>query len=135
MYLLGQLFAVPLFLVFYITLEKTNKSAAILVLASGFIGLISLIPSRPIFELIQLSDQYKLATTDLQRIEIKSAFKATLSLFKGTAYNIHYILGTISLIISSILMIKCSLYSKATAYIGLVTNILVFTYYIPRIGG
>jgi hypothetical protein len=134
LFLCGKVLVIPLFLSMYLTLKKTNESLAIISLILGFISIITLIQSRPIFELLNLVDQYKLATTDIEKTEIVSAFKALLALFNGTASNISYLCGNCSLLIYSIMMIKSNIYSKSTAYVGLVANTLAFTYYIPQIG-
>lgn len=134
LYLVGSFFAIPIFLTLYITLRRASESFSALALALGFVGLVSLIPARPIFEMLSLSDQYAAATTETQRSELLAAGKATLALFHGTAFNVHYILGSASLPISSAVMLRSHTFNKATAYVGLITNVLVFTYYVPTIG-
>jgi len=62
------------------------------------------------------------------------AGEAMLTHFHGMAYHAHYILGSASLLISSILMLRSSTFSRATAYVGIVTNIIVFGLYVPEIG-
>jgi uncharacterized membrane protein YczE len=57
-----------------------------------------------------------------------------LSHFHGIAYHAHYILGSVSLLISSFLMLRSDTFRKATAYVGIVTNIVVFGLYVPEIG-
>jgi hypothetical protein len=57
-----------------------------------------------------------------------------LAQFHGVAYHAHYILGSASLLISSFLMLRSDTFSKATAYVGIVTNIVVFGLYVPGIG-
>jgi hypothetical protein len=134
LYLAGNFTAIPIFLTLYITLRRASESFSALALALGFVGLISLIPARPIFEMLSLSDQYAAATTETQRSELLAAGMATLALFHGTAFNVHYILGSASLLISSAIMLRSHTFNKATAYVGLVTNVLVFAYYVPTIG-
>ncbi|MGD8455028.1 MAG: DUF4386 family protein [Anaerolineales bacterium] len=133
-YLLGSFLSIPIFLTFYVTLKQTNESYSLLALTLGLIGLVTLFSSRPILEIVSLSDQYALVTTEIQKTELQAAGTALMTLFRGTAFNIHYVLGTTSLLISSFLMMKSEIYSKSTAYIGIITNILVFTYYVPTVG-
>jgi hypothetical protein len=57
-----------------------------------------------------------------------------LTHFHGMAYHAHYILGSASLLISSTLMLRSNTFSKATAYVGIVTNIVVFGLYVPVVG-
>jgi hypothetical protein len=55
-------------------------------------------------------------------------------MFAGTAYNVHYVLGSASLLISSFLMLRSSIFGRGTAYVGIVTNLVVFGLYVPIIG-
>jgi hypothetical protein len=134
MYLLSNAFVIPFFLVLYVTLKEVNESWALMALAMGLIGLICLVPSRPIPEMFALSDQYAATTTDAQRAIYQAAGEAILALFYGMAYHVHYILGSASLLISSFLMLRSEPFSKATAYVGVVTNVVVFGLYVPEVG-
>jgi hypothetical protein len=134
LYLLSNFFAIPLFLVLYVTLKRVSESFSAIALALGFVGLLSLVLSRPILEMFAISDQYAAATTDAQRAIYLAAGEAVLALFHGTAFNVHYLLGSASLLISSFLMLRSDIFGKRTAYVGIVTNIVVFGLYVPKIG-
>jgi hypothetical protein len=134
LYLLSNFFAIPLFLVLYVTLKRVSESFSAIALALGFVGLLSLVPSRPILEMFAISNQYAAATTDAQRAIYLAAGEAVLALFHGTAFNVHYLLGSASLLISSFLMLRSDIFGKRTAYVGIVTNIVVFGLYVPKIG-
>lgn len=134
MYVLGNAFALTLFPALYLALKGQNKSWALIALVLGLVALIALIPARPIVEMLQLSARYAAATSDAQRTIYQAAGEATLALFTGTAYYVHYILGTISLLISSILMLRSPFFSKAAAYVGIVSNVSAFGLLIPGIG-
>jgi hypothetical protein len=134
MYLLGNVFAIPFFLVLYVTLKEVNESWALIALTLGLLGLVCLVPARPIPEMFALSDQYAAATTDAERAIYQATGEAILALFHGMAYHVHYILGSASLLISSFLMLRSDTFSKATAYVGVVTNVVVFGLYVPEVG-
>ena len=84
--------------------------------------------------MLALSDLYAAATTDAQRAIYLAAAESTLALFHGTAFNAHYILGSTSLLISSFLMLRSEVFGKRTAYVGILTNVVVFGLYVPTIG-
>lgn len=134
LYLAGAFLSIPIFLTFYVTLKQTSESFSLLAVVLGFIGIVALFSARPIVEMVILSDKYAAATTEIQRAELQSAGTAMMAHFRGTTFNIHYVLGTISLLITSLIMMRSKYYNKATAYVGIVTNVLVFTYYLPTIG-
>jgi hypothetical protein len=133
-YLLGNVFAVPFFLVLYVTLREVDEGWALVALTLGLIGLVCLVPARPIPEMFFLSDRYAAATTDAERATYLVAGEAMLAHFHGMAYHAHYILGSASLLLSSFLMLRSDTFSKATAYVGIVTNIVVFGLYVPVVG-
>jgi len=134
MYLLANAFAIPFFLVLYVTLKEVDESWALIALILGLLGLVCLVPARPIPEMFALSDQYAAATTDAERAIYQAAGEAILALFHGMAYHVHYILGSASLLISSFLMLRSDTFGRATAYVGIVTNVVVFGLYVPEVG-
>ena len=133
-YLLSNVFAVPFFLVLYVTLKEVDGGWALLALTMGLMGLVCLVPSRPIPEMFVLSDQYAAATTDAERAIYLAAGESMLAHFHGVACHAHYVLGSASLLISSFLMLRSDTFSKATAYVGVATNIVVFGLYVPEVG-
>jgi hypothetical protein len=133
-YLVSNVFAIPFFLVLYVTLKEVDEGWALLALAIGLIGLVCLVPARPIPEMFALSDQYAAATTEAERAGYLVAGEAMLTHFHGMAYHAHYILGSASLLISSFLMLRSQTFSRTTAYVGIVTNIIVFGLYVPAVG-
>jgi hypothetical protein len=134
MYLFSNIFAIPFFLVLYVTLKEVDEGWALVALTMGFLGLVCLVPSRPIPEMFALSDQYAAATTEAERAIYQATGQAMLAHFHGIAYHAHYVLGSVSLLISSFLMLRSDTFRKATAYVGIVTNIVVFGLYVPEIG-
>jgi hypothetical protein len=133
-YLLSNVFAIPFFLVLYVTLKEVDEGWALIALSLGLLGLVCLVPARPIPELFALSDRYAVATTDAERAIYLAAGETMLTHFHGMAYHAHYILGSASLLISSVLMLRSDTFSKATAYVGIVTNLVVFGLYAPQVG-
>ena len=132
--LVGNLFSITLFLALYVSLKHVNESYALIALALGLIGVVLLIPARPIFELYSLSEAYATAATQAARSQYLAAGDALLALFDGTGWFMNTLLGALSLSISSILMLRSNIYSKSTAYVGIITNVAVCGFFIPGIG-
>jgi hypothetical protein len=131
---IGNLFSVFLFLALYVSLKPVSPSYALVALAVGLIGLILLIPARPIFEMLALSRQYAAATTDAARSQTLAAGDALLVLFDGTNWIMNTLLGALSLLTSSLLMLRSKTYTRATAYAGIFTNAVVCGFFIPTLG-
>ena len=100
----------------------------------GLLGLACLVPARPIPEMLAISDQYAAAATEVERTAYLATGESMLTHFHGMAYHAHYVLGSASLLISSFLMLRSNTFSKSTAYVGIVTNIVVFGLYVPKVG-
>jgi hypothetical protein len=133
-YLFSNVFAVPFFLVLYVTLKEVDDGWALLAVTLGLVGLVCLVPARPIPEMFAVSDRWAAAATEAERAIYQANGEAMLTHFHGMAYHAHYILGSASLLISSILMLRSATFKKATAYVGIVTNIVVFGLYVPEVG-
>ena len=133
-YLFGNLFVLPVFLVLYATLREVDEGWALVALVLGLMGLLCLPLARPIPEMFAISEKYAAATTEVERAVYQATGEAMLSHFHGMAYHAHYVLGSLSLLISSILMLRSNMYSKSLAWVGVVTNVVVFGLYVPVVG-
>lgn len=130
----GNLLSIFIFLALYVSLKPVSESYALAALAVGLVGLVLLIPARPIIELVALSGSYATATTEAARSQILASAGALLALFDGTGWFMNTLLGALSLLTSSVLMLRSQTYSKPTAYAGIVTNALVCGFFIPVLG-
>ncbi|MDD3107567.1 MAG: hypothetical protein PHP65_07200, partial [Bacilli bacterium] len=76
-------------------------------------------------EMLYLSQRY-FRTSDLS---VQASYLITaeeyLDLWKGTAFNIYYILSAISLLLFSFIMMKNTFYSKATSISGFISGVLM----------
>jgi len=131
-YLLTNILMIPMYLALFFALYKTNKSLMIIAIIIGFIGISALFASNTSFEFLSLSKQYNAATSDAEKSIFLSAGQAMLSTYKGTAFDVYYVLNAITLLILSFVMLKCDTFSKTTAYIGALTGILMI---IPTTAG
>jgi hypothetical protein len=130
---IGNLFSITLLLALYISLKPVNESYALIALAIGLIGVVLLIPARPLAELYALSGLYASATTAAKSQYLASG-DTLLTLFNGTNWFMNTLLGSVSLLISSLLMVRSNVFSKATAYVGIVTNAVTCGFFMPGIG-
>jgi len=130
----GNLISILFYLAIYAALKRVNESFALIALVLGLIAVVSLIPARPIAELFALSDRYAAASNEAERSQYLAAGEALLTLFNGTAWAVYYFLGPISGLISSLLMLRSNIFSKATAYVGIITSIIACGLLVPGIG-
>lgn len=112
-------------LALYVALKRANPSLMAIALALGLIGIATYFASGMAFNMLSLSDQYALAATEAQRSIFLAAGQATLTMWAGTAFDVSYILGGVALLLISVVMLRSTIFSKATAYAGIVLSVMM----------
>lgn len=132
LYLFDSALLIIVYLALYIALRKTNRSFMTIALVLGLVGIATFFSSKPAFEMLSLSTQYAAATTEAQKTILLGAGQAFLAIYNGTAFNVYYTLNAITLIIISWVMLQSHIFSKLTAYLGLLAGLLML---IPSTAG
>jgi hypothetical protein len=121
-------------LALYVALKRVNESHALIALVLGLIAVVSFIVSRPLSEIVLLSEKYAAATSEVVRSQYVAAGEALLALFDGTAWVIGTVFTSVSALISSFLMLRSDIFSRTTAYTGIIASVPGFGFFIPVIG-
>ena len=126
--------SIPILLALYVALRRASESLMAIATALGFVGIAAYFASNTAFNMLFLSEQYAAATTDAQRSMFLAAGQAMLAIYQGTAFHVNYVLGALALLTISVVMLRSNVFSKVTAYAGILANVLVFGLYEPTIG-
>jgi hypothetical protein len=126
--------SVPLSLALFIALRRTNPSITAIYIVLSIIGIVSFIIARPAFEMLSLSNQYTTATTEAQKSILLASGEAIVSIFHGTAFQVSYILGSITGLLISYAMLRSNIFSKKTAYARIASSVFDFGLFIPVVG-
>ena len=126
--------SIPISLALYILLKRISPSWMTIYLVLSFIGVICFIAARPAFEMLYLSNGYAAAETDAGRAMFLAAGEAKLATFHGTSFHVSYVLGSVSGLIMSLVMLKSNLFTKTTAYVRIASSVFDFGLYLPVIG-
>ncbi len=124
-----------IFLALYGALRRANKSAMVIATTFGFVGIAVYFASNQAFAMLSLSDQYAAATTDAQRSMFLAAGQALLAInnpgaiYQGTGIYLSLLLVTLAGLIISIVMLRSSVFGKATAYVGVLANVFGLGYF------
>src|SRR6266487_843454 len=110
-------------LALYAALRRTSQSLMAIALTAGLVGIAAYFASGTAFDMLSLSNQYAAATTDAQRSIFLAAGQATLTMWTGTAFDVSYVLGGVTLLITSAVMLRSTIFSKVTASVGLVLSV------------
>jgi hypothetical protein len=131
---LYTILCIPIALALYILLRHISPAWTAIFLALSILGVMCFIAARPAFEMLYLSHAYADAITDTQRAVLLAAGEAHLATFHGTAFYINYILGSLTGLIISLLMLQSNIFSKATAYVRIASSICDFGLFLPVVG-
>jgi hypothetical protein len=73
-------------LALYVALKQVNESYALIALVLGIMGIVLWLSSKPLVEMVYLSDRYAAAQTDLERNHYLAAGEALHAVFSGTSW-------------------------------------------------
>jgi len=105
-----------------------------LFLALSLIGVGAFVAARPAFEMLRLSHQYAAAKSDAERSIYLASGETLVAIFHGTAFHISYVLGSLSGLLLSFVLLKSNVFSKRTAYLRIASSLCDFGLFIPGIG-
>jgi len=123
---------VPMFLALYAALRRTNESYMALATTLAIIGIAVFLATNNPFSMLCLSDQYAAATTDAQRSLFLAAGQAMLANTNQRAvegFNMGFLLVSVAGLIVSAVILRSNIFSKVTAYVGILANALSLAEY------
>jgi hypothetical protein len=132
LYLINNAVLILFYLGLYAVLSRNNPSLMLIALVVGLVGIASYYSSSIAFEMLNLSKQYHTAESAELRNQCMASGRTLLAVYKGTAFDVYYVLNAISLLIMSMVILKSKLFSRATGYWGLASGILMV---IPSTAG
>ena len=125
--IIGAALLAPTFLAIYSALRRDNKAYGAFGTILFFVGMAVYIASNRAFAMLSLSGQYASATTDAQRSLLIAAGQAMLA--EGQTRAGIPLIEFASLVIS-VVMLRGKAFSKATAYAGILGNVLLIVFEI-----
>lgn len=121
---------VPMFYALYIVHRDVNKTYAVLAVILSIAGMAIYISSNAAIPMFVLSGKYAAATTDAQRSLFAAAGEAILA--RGEDFTpgafVGFFLGALASLTIAFVMLRGSIFRKATAYVG-ITGISLLTAY------
>ena len=114
---------IPTLLALYVTLRRVSASFTAIATVLFFVGIAMYFATNTLFSMLALSDQYAAATTDAQRSLTLAAGQALLTMFYVSAFQESYVIVSVALLLISIVMLRGAVFTKATAYVGILANV------------
>ncbi len=125
LYILNNTILIVIYLALYFSLRKINEAVMLIGLVMGLVGITVYFASNMSFEMLALSNQFATISSEYYRTALLGAGAALLAVYKGTAFNVYYVLNAITLLIFSFVMLRSDIFSKATAIIGIISGVLM----------
>ncbi len=125
LYLIDTALLVLMYLALYVALRRSGESAMLIGIVIGLVGVAAYYASNTAFEMLFLSNQYAGAATEAEQTLLLAAGEAALVAYRGSAFNVYYVLNDIALLLIAGVMFKSPLFSRATAYTGLIAGVLM----------
>lgn len=125
LYILNNTILIVIYLALYFSLRRINEAVMLIGLVLGLVGISAYFASNMSFEMLSLSNQYATISSEYYRTALLGAGAALLAVYKGTAFNVYYVLNAITLLIFAFVMLRSDIFSKATAIIGIISGVLM----------
>ena len=132
--ILDEVLAIPICLALYLTLRRLNEPLVLIATALSAVSIVCFLIATPALNMLYLSRQYAAASTAAERNGFLGAGQAVLSFWLGTPYQVGYVLGSIDMVLISFVMLRSSIFSKFTAYMGILAGAVGFGVYVPNVG-
>ncbi len=124
-----------IFLAVYAALRQANRSAMVLAIISGLMGIAVYFASNQAFNMLHLSEQYAAAASEAQRSIYIAAGEAILAahnpgaIYQGTGNYLSLFLVLLAGLIISLVMLQSEVFGRVTAVTGILANGLGLAYY------
>ncbi len=132
LYIVDSVLLILIYLAVYFVLRKAGEVSMLVALVFGLVGIAAYFASNTAFEMLSLSSQYAAAATEAQKTLFLTAGQVMLETYKGTAFDIYYVLNTLVLFLFSPVMLRSKLFSNTTAYLGFLAGALMI---VPSTAG
>lgn len=125
-----------IFLALYGALRRINQGAMLAATAFGFMGIAVNMATNRALAMYALSNRYSEAASEVQRGALLASGEALLAIenpsaaFKGTGYNFSLFLVLAAGLVISIVMLRSTIFPKATAYTGIVANGIALGFFV-----
>lgn len=132
LYIIDSFLLIIIYLAIYMALREVSPSAMLIATVLGIIGVGAYFSSNPAFEMLSLSRQYMLGNDAVQNAMLVSVAIGYLETYKGTAFDIYYVLNTVVLFVYFFVMRRAGIFGRAIPLLSLVAGILMI---IPSSAG
>jgi hypothetical protein len=125
LYLINNAILVLIYLPIYLVLRERESSWTLIALILGLVGIAAYFASNTSFEMLAVSRQFAAAGSEAEKTALLGAAEAFLAIYKGTAFNVYYVLNAVTLLIFANVILKKKAFTKAAGIAGLISGVLM----------
>lgn len=127
----NQLISIPVYFALYAALRKTNKPYSLLAFIIFLLGTAIFVSNNTALPMLELSRKYALAD-ETQKSLLAAAGEAMLVRGEHGSLGVFFsfLLPTLSALVFSLMMLQGKVFSKTSAYIGILGNVLMLIYVV-----
>jgi hypothetical protein len=118
LYVVSNLLAYLLYFALAVVLWRVSRSAVVIALAFGVLGMAAYMASPRPIEMLLLARSYSEADPAKQ-LALQATGEGMLATWTGTAFDIYYIFNLMTLLILAVLIYRSDVFTRATAMWGL----------------
>lgn len=124
LYIASNLLAYLLYFALAVVLWRVSRSAVVIALAVGVLGMAAYMASPRPVEMLILARSYAQASAE-ERVALLATGDGMLATWTGTAFDVYYFFNLATLLILAVLMYRSAVFTRATAVWGLVAAALM----------
>jgi Domain of unknown function (DUF4386) len=124
LYVVSNLLAYLLYFALAVVLWRVSRSAVVIALAFGVLGMAAYMASPRPVEMLLLARSYAEADPAEQSALVATG-EGMLATWTGTAFDIYYMFNLVTLLVFAVLMYRSDVFTRATAVWGLVAAALM----------
>jgi hypothetical protein len=125
LYIINNIILAVLYVALFILLYEEHQTLMILALLFGLLGIVSYFSSNKAVEMFFLSKEYWGGTSGLPDEVFFASVQNFLLSWRGTAFDIYYVLNGITLFLISFAMVKSQFFTTRVAVIGFISAFLM----------
>ena len=117
--MVSNLLAYLLYFALAVVLWRVSRSAVVVALAFGVLGMAAYMASPRPVEMLLLARSYAQAGP-ADQVALLATGEGMVATWMGTAFDVYYIFNLVTLLVLAVLMYRSEVFSRATAVWGLV---------------
>lgn len=121
---LDYLVMIPFYLALYVVVRRVAPAWGLLALVIGLFSVVLFVVSREAtFSMWMLSDQHAAATSATEKAALLAGGVTLLTLYNGGTFAISYVLGAISTLLFSAMMVRHRIFGRLPGLVGVLTGL------------